>query len=153
MTCHKLQSLITESNLGSIMNSYTLVSLLGIVFYVSGRSTNCDGGICTGRGHRTVESHFSHDRGPAITSVGPVSSAAATVNPDFCGIRRAAKPTKQRIVGGKEAYRGQFPWQAMILMSVNGIHEPKEFQCGGTLINENVIITAAHCIKYTSLER
>ncbi|XP_041315204.1 coagulation factor X-like [Pyrgilauda ruficollis] len=46
-----------------------------------------------------------------------------------------------RIVGGDECLPGQCPWQAVLLNE-----EGEEF-CGGTILNENFILTAAHCIN------
>ncbi|XP_059481882.1 brachyurin-like [Neocloeon triangulifer] len=43
-----------------------------------------------------------------------------------------------RIVGGKAASRGQFPWQAALFI------DGRSF-CGGSLIAPNIILTAAHC--------
>ena len=48
---------------------------------------------------------------------------------------------KQRIVGGKEASDKMFPWQAAVKETIQGT--PK---CGGTIITENFVITAAHCL-------
>lgn len=45
-----------------------------------------------------------------------------------------------RIVGGMDAQRGQFPWI---------IHwEARGFMCGGTLIHPNAFITAGHCVRF-----
>merc|ERR1712018_885036 len=44
------------------------------------------------------------------------------------------------IVGGQEAVPHEFPWQ--ILMRKSG-----RFACGGILINENWVLTAAHCVS------
>lgn len=48
-----------------------------------------------------------------------------------------------RIVGGEECPPGQCPWQALL---VN--HDDMGF-CGGTILNEYFILTAAHCINQT----
>lgn len=46
---------------------------------------------------------------------------------------------KPSIVGGTEAYEGMNPWQARIELNGNTI-------CGGTLINDLWVVTAAHCL-------
>ncbi len=43
-----------------------------------------------------------------------------------------------QVVGGVNANKGEFPWQVLIY--------PGSFQCGGSLINENWVVTAAHCL-------
>ncbi|XP_074058252.1 chymotrypsin-like protease CTRL-1 [Macrotis lagotis] len=46
---------------------------------------------------------------------------------------------KQKIVNGVNAVSGSWPWQVS-LQEQNGFHF-----CGGSLINQNWVITAAHC--------
>lgn len=46
-----------------------------------------------------------------------------------------------RIVGGREAKPGAWPWQAAVYVKSN-------FQCGGVLIKENWVLTVAHCFFY-----
>ncbi|XP_010138303.1 PREDICTED: coagulation factor X, partial [Buceros rhinoceros silvestris] len=46
-----------------------------------------------------------------------------------------------RIVGGEECRLGECPWQAVLLNE-----EGEEF-CGGTILNEKFILTAAHCMN------
>ncbi|XP_031550202.1 chymotrypsin-like elastase family member 2A [Actinia tenebrosa] len=58
-----------------------------------------------------------------------------------CGI----KPQGTRIVGGYEAAKGAWPWQAMLLyQTASGSW--KQF-CGGTLITPEWVVTASHCVN------
>ncbi|ELK27197.1 Coagulation factor IX [Myotis davidii] len=45
-----------------------------------------------------------------------------------------------RIVGGENAKPGQFPWQVLLHNKIEGF-------CGGSIVNEKWVVTAAHCIK------
>ncbi|XP_006851611.1 PREDICTED: coagulation factor X [Chrysochloris asiatica] len=46
-----------------------------------------------------------------------------------------------RIVGGRDCKDGECPWQALL------INEENEGFCGGTILNEYYILTAAHCLQ------
>ena len=48
-----------------------------------------------------------------------------------------------QIVGGTEAYPGEFPHQIALLNGGVG----GNFGCGGALIAENMVVTAAHCVE------
>ena len=55
-----------------------------------------------------------------------------------CGQRPLA--SQNRIVNGKEAVPGDWGWQVSLTLS--------EFHfCGGVLINEQWVLTAAHCFQ------
>ncbi|XP_022093248.1 suppressor of tumorigenicity 14 protein homolog isoform X2 [Acanthaster planci] len=62
-----------------------------------------------------------------------------------CGTRRlpSFQIFEKRIVGGIEAVAGSWPWQAQL------IHRFKSGRqvaiCGGTLVRENIVVSAAHC--------
>ena len=49
-------------------------------------------------------------------------------------------PAAAFIIGGQDAQSGQFPWQV-------SIWDGEEHLCGGTLINDAFILTAAHCVR------
>ncbi|XP_010739121.2 tryptase [Larimichthys crocea] len=56
-----------------------------------------------------------------------------------CGIA----PLNTRIVGGDNATAGSWPWQVSVHFTVSG----RSFHiCGGTLISDQWVLTAAHCI-------
>lgn len=50
-----------------------------------------------------------------------------------------------RIIGGTTASDEQFPWQAAII--ANAAMPYDSFTCGGSIINANWILTAAHCAE------
>ncbi|KAK3090068.1 hypothetical protein FSP39_008932 [Pinctada imbricata] len=57
-----------------------------------------------------------------------------------CG-HPAIHPKETRIVGGHEARPGSLPWMVML-------KELGEQVCGGSIISDTVILTAAHCFEH-----
>ena len=52
------------------------------------------------------------------------------------------KPNNNKIVGGYNATIEQFPYQVLLIVSKGG----EMYGCGGSIISDTVILTAAHCI-------
>lgn len=66
--------------------------------------------------------------------------AAVTAFED-CGL----KGSGSRIIGGKDAAHGEFPWQ--ISLRYNGGRRFRHI-CGGTLISKGWVVSAAHCFNH-----
>lgn len=49
---------------------------------------------------------------------------------------------KSGIIGGKDAVAGAWPWMVHLNITSNGADT---WGCGGTLINDEWVLTAAHC--------
>ncbi|KAK7057018.1 CLIP domain-containing serine protease, partial [Halocaridina rubra] len=75
---------------------------------------------------------------PPVQPAQPIHQQPASTNID-CGV--SAK-TSTRIVGGTPTTPGEHPWIVSILRS--GIN-PNQY-CGGALLSERHVLTAAHCI-------
>jgi len=54
---------------------------------------------------------------------------------DICGLEN---PGKERIVGGHEAAENEWPWQVALFID-------DAWFCGGSLISDEYVMTAAHC--------
>ncbi|XP_026570231.1 chymotrypsinogen A-like [Pseudonaja textilis] len=76
-----------------------------------------------------------------LTCLAFLSAATAFTLPPSCG-NPAIKPVitgYSRIVNGEDAVPGSWPWQV-------SLQEPSGWHfCGGSLVNENWVVTAAHC--------
>ncbi|XP_044019325.1 transmembrane protease serine 9-like [Aphidius gifuensis] len=65
---------------------------------------------------------------------------STTTTPEGCYCSCGVRNEEGRIVGGQTTRINEFPWMAR-LSYLN------KFYCGGTLINDRYVLTAAHCVK------
>ncbi|CAG2118959.1 unnamed protein product, partial [Medioppia subpectinata] len=63
------------------------------------------------------------------------------------GEQQCGRSMASRIVGGQTASRGAWPWMAKLNYMFNTSKGPNTdgAQCGGALISDQWILTAAHC--------
>ncbi|XP_069468876.1 coagulation factor IX [Ambystoma mexicanum] len=129
-----------------------------VCFCAHGYTLNKDGKTCEpavpfpcGKitAKHVVESHFKHTltRGvpdfeetvnsTSLNAENSTTDSKALENID--GIAPIIVDTRTRIVGGTDSLSGEIPWQVH-LININGVGF-----CGGSIISEKWIVTAAHC--------
>jgi secreted trypsin-like serine protease len=118
-------------------------SILTVKCSASGKETmNCTDVLDGTIAHFRCASFYEDSRlarPQAVCTEGKWSESVPDCRP-VCG-RTSTTRGPTLIVSGRVSKKGQFPWQAALYSSVD-----QSFLCGGSLINEKLILTAAHCI-------
>ncbi|CAG2168414.1 unnamed protein product, partial [Oppiella nova] len=81
-----------------------------------------------------------------LSSATPYSALKGIGSVDWVGLgggrcgRSHYYGSAHRILGGRVAQTGEFPW-------IVSLHRSGQFKCAGSIINANTVLTAAHCVS------
>ncbi|XP_069102738.1 prostasin-like [Argopecten irradians] len=85
-------------------------------------------------------SHGSHTGSTGGSTGGSSSGTAHGMNVAHCGTSNVGSTHTNKIVGGSVASHGEFPWQVSVRYN-------NQHLCGGTLVDSQWVVTAAHCFE------
>ncbi|XP_055679941.1 venom protease-like [Lutzomyia longipalpis] len=88
--------------------------------------------------HKSVSQHVEYKKN--LFGYGTNRAPAHDTPPSACKCRCGERNDASRIVGGQAAGVNEFPWMARLSYF-------NRFYCGGMLINDRYVLTAAHCVK------
>lgn len=80
------------------------------------------------------------NRNNAQATAAAATATAHDTTTTTCNCRCGERNDESRIVGGQTAGVSEYPWMARLSYF-------NRFYCGGTLINDRYVLTAAHCVK------
>jgi len=85
------------------------------------------------------------------TTAAPTTAAVTTAAPTANSGCQCGKKKSTRIVGGQNAEVNEWPWMVALSRGTDG--SSQSYICGGTLIAEEWVVSAAHCFFDTSGNR
>ncbi|XP_050511895.1 phenoloxidase-activating factor 1-like [Diabrotica virgifera virgifera] len=88
----------------------------------------------------------TQDGQPIKSTVNNINFTRSPAIPDrkMCGFQEPHKMPQLRIVGGTETSLKEHPWMA--LLGYKTRYGEFKWKCGGTLISQRYVLTAAHCV-------
>jgi len=106
---------------------------------------------------QTVENMKFSSRGASggnfiASSPGSSDSFQSALDSDcICGLANRPPQIEGQIIGGVETGVNEYPWQVMLTITFTNTYSGRQdsFRCGGSVISDQWVLTAAHCFAET----